>query len=106
MNFCTEKIEYDKLKDVTTEILFKVASARAAGNNVIRFDIDSKSAKPLNALVRVLRGMKKRGAIQLFITQDGFKSGSTEAQYILNVHPELSCELPTFDDGAFVVVKL
>ncbi len=110
MRLCTEVIEYEKLKDMTTEVLFKVANARAADMSVIRFDIKSaeqqKTGRICGFLSRILRSMKKRGAIQFFVTKDGLARSTTEAQYILNVFPEVSASIPTDADCEFVFVRI
>lgn len=109
MRLCTEIIEYKKLKDITTEVLFKVASARASNVSVIRFDIkksDRESERVYSFLSRVLRGMKKRGSIQFFVTKEGFSRSATEAQYILNVFPEVSESIPNDAECDFIFVRI
>ncbi|MBR2465665.1 MAG: hypothetical protein IKB38_01880 [Clostridia bacterium] len=110
MRLCSEIIEYEKLKDINTEVLFKVASARAAGISVVRFDIKSedrqRAGRICGFLSRVLRSMKKRGAIQFFVTKDGLARSTTEAQYILNVFPEVAASIPTDDGCEFIFVRI
>ncbi len=105
------KTEYTRLKDMTTEIFFKVASARASGFSVVRFDInkneDEKTElRALNFLARILRGMKKRGAVQFFVMKEGFLHSTTEAQYILNVYPEVGEAIPEDKDLKYIFVKI
>ncbi len=94
-----------------TEIFFKVASARASGFSVVRFDIkkcDDEQAelRALKFLARILRGMKKRGAVQFFVMKDGFLRSSTEAQYILNVYPEVADAIPEDEGTKYIFVKI
>ncbi len=110
MRLCIMEVEYERLRDMTTEILYKVASARAGGKSVIRFDIknedEQKGICVLNTLARILRGMKKRFAIQFFVTKEGFLRSSTEAQYILNVFPEVADALPADKNAKYIFVKI
>ena len=104
-------IKYEKLKDLTTEVLFHVADARASGFLALRFDISlalgkDKAERTVKYIARILRGMKKRGAIQFFVTEEGFLRSSTEAKYLLNVMPQIEHDLPESKDYSFVFVKL
>lgn len=110
MRLCILEIEYEHLRDMTTEVFFKVASARASGFSVIRFDItnpnETVKIKSVNFLTRILRGMKKRGAVQFFVTEDGFSRSSTEAQYLFNVFPEVEAALDVPPERKFVFVRI
>lgn len=104
-------IKYEKLRDLTTEVLFHVADARVSGFPAIRFDVSLENGKygaerTVKYLARILRGMKKRGAIQFFVTEEGFSRSSTEAKYLLNVLPETEHDLPDAEKFSFVFVKL
>ena len=91
MKLCTVKLKYEKLRDMTTEVFFEVAGARACGYSVIRFDTpEGAGERAVSTLARILRGMKRRGAVQFFVGKDGFEKQSTEARFLLNVCPE--CE--------------
>lgn len=111
MRLSNIEIEYDRLRDMTTEVFFKVASARASGISVVRFDIKEKGNeglenKALNFLMKILKGMRRRSAIQFFVTKDGFLKSSTEAQYVLNVFPEVGDDIPQDEGAKFVFVRL
>ncbi len=86
-------LKYERLKDLTTEVLFHVASARARGFTIIKFDIPPKEDERLTEriikfITRILRGMKKRADVQFFVTQDGYMHSTTEASLLLNIYPE------------------
>ncbi len=105
------EIEYEKLRDMTTEVFYKIASARANNCSVVRLDISKKdseqtSTRCLNFLARILRGMKKRSAIQFFVTKEGFARSSTEAQFILNVFPEVKDAIPDAESEQYIFVKI
>lgn len=110
MKLCIYEIEYERLRDMTTEVFFKVASARASGFSVIRFDIKNQNEavkiKTVNFLTRILRGMKKRSAVQFFVTEEGFARSSTEAQYLLNVFPEVEAALDVPSEQKTVFVRI
>ena len=111
MRLCIIEIEYEKLKDMTTEVFFKIASARASGFSVARVDIKKKendklAPRKLNFLARILRGMKKRGAIQFFVMPEAFERSATEAQYLSNVFPEVVDAIPSGEDDKYIFVRI
>ena len=67
-----------------TEIMFEIAGARADGVELIRINISETSEKMLSGVVKMLRGMKQKGLIQFFATEQSFDSGSTEAVFLIN----------------------
>lgn len=103
MKLCIKKLKYSRLSDMRTEVLYETASARAAGYAVIRFDLPDEE-KSLANLKRVLRSMKKRGAVDFFIEREGFSEISTEARFLTNVCPE--CESAAKSEAEFVFVKI
>ena len=110
MSIYIKTIKYEKLSQMNREGLFEIATARAGGFKVARFDIDidkeipERTQKLLKTLARILRGAKKRSAIQFFVTEDGFLNSTTESNYLLNVYPEIEEHIPT--DRGFIFVKL
>ena len=109
MRLITKQLNYSKLSEMKTEVLFEVASARAAGYAVVRFDVPRDDEpkcieRSLAFLARILRAMKKRGAIQFFVTEDGFMRSTTEARFLLNMYPEV--EEATSGSEASIFVKL
>lgn len=110
MSIYIKNIKYEKPIQMNTEVLFEIASARAGQFKVIRFDIDldtenpARTQKRLNTLARILRGVKKRNAIQFFVTKEGFEKSTTESKYLLNVHSEVEDCIPT--DRGYIFVKI
>lgn len=93
----------DSLAGLDTEIRFNIASERAEGVNLVRFDIKSDSDSRLRLAIKVLRRMKSEGAVQVFASRDSFASEDTEASYINNKYGKILENLPDFE---FVIVKI
>ena len=88
--------------EIDTEIRFNIATERAAGEELVRFDIKSGEGA-LRHAARVLRRMKSEGAVQAVAFRESFDSGDTEASYIANKYGETLGELPNSD---FALIKL
>ncbi len=107
MRLTIKQLKYGKLKEMNTEVLFELASARAGGFSVVRLDVppaedDKIKERELSFLARILRAMKKRSAIQFFVTEEGLSRSTTEAKYLLNVFPEVEDAIPEGDGYIFV----
>ena len=84
-----------------TELLFEIASAKAGGIKLIRFNIkaavneaEAKDVKKMiSSLIKTLKQMKSKGQIQLFATPTSFEKTTTEAVFILNKHPYVISEI-------------
>lgn len=79
--------------ELATEIMYNIASERASGVKLLRFDIDASDGEraargALNKAIRILKGMKSRGAIQFIATADSFAGQTREAMFLLNKYPE------------------
>ena len=102
----------DSVPKVATEIMFEVATARADGTELVRFNIlpreDDRLAQRLaREAQRVLKGMKGRGAIQFFATPASIESVSTEYEFIMNKYSEIIEDVgASVDGGSYVYVKL
>ncbi len=102
----------DLSEKVVTEIMFEVASARADGVQLLRFDIaereDPRIARRISRVARrVLKDMKTRGAIQFFAFPESIENKTTEYEFIVNKYPSLlpgdaACNAC----GGYVYVKL
>jgi len=98
--------------NMATEIMFEIASGRAEGVELIRFDIvraegEREFEKLLSGIMRVLKNMKAKRQIQFFAGAEHFSRGSTETEYLYNKYPD--CLEGITEGGesfSFVYVKL
>ena len=90
--------------------MYEVASAHAAGVELLRINIKKDDAagykRATTALLKCLRSLKSSGMIQFFATAESFNTGSTEAQFLINKYPE-QFELTPIesDECGFVYVR-
>ena len=97
---------------VTTEIMYEVAGVRSAGSELLRINInktdDEKSfRRVVSAAVKVLKGMKEQGKIQVFATPKSFEDTTMEAQFLINKYPELLQTVSEeTSDATYIYVKL
>ena len=76
-----------------TEILFRIATARADGSDLIRFDISGSEDERDQIIFRckkILKAAKNDGTIKLFAFEEDFEKKATEAEYLLNLYPEIA----------------
>jgi len=95
MNIETYELTGKTTDLLTTEIMFFIASARAVKMDLVRLNIkkcftDEREAKRVGAIIKVLKSIKRRGIIQLFIFSNEMENHSTESEYLENKYPELS----------------
>ncbi len=89
--------------DIATELIFRIATSRADGENLLRFNFLAESSeRMLKAACKELKALKRRGAIQLFATAEDFDCRATEAEFLLNKFPTLN----ELSENNFVLVKL
>jgi len=103
MNCKTLTLKYMNTDKLMTEIRFHIASARAEGYELVRFDIeadgDTVSDKFTLAVTRKLKLLKTEGKIQFFATDKSFAAGSTEANFLINKYPNIRRDgAPLSDD--------
>jgi hypothetical protein len=77
MEYAVYEIKYDYDTDIETEARFYIASARADGAVLVRFDLrygeEKRTVKRrLAVLVRLLKQMKRESLIQFFATEEDF----------------------------------
>ena len=94
-----------------TEIMYEVASAHAAGTELLRINItkdDAISYKRIhNSVVKILKEMKGSSLIQFYATQDTFAEIGTEAQFLFNKYPDIFENIPKENDGlGFIYVRV
>lgn len=100
-------------EQISTEVMYEVAAARADRAELLRINILNEEAndlfpkKRLSVLIRILKIMKGDGRIQFFATQDSFNSLGTEAVFLQNKYPERFDVLPHNNcEEDFVYIKL
>ena len=94
MIYSSLELTGSKLSEIDTEIRFFVASERASGAEIVRIyksttvshDDDIKFTA---IILRVLRSMKRSGAVSAFAAHSQFASGDTEAEYLMNKYSKL-----------------
>ena len=106
MNIQTNELTGHTRDLLLTEAMFFVASARSVNADLIKLKIKREENKPVSEkelaqITRILRSLKRRKLIQLFVTPDEFQSHTTEIEYLLNIYPKLPIELG--DDYHFVI---
>ena len=94
MIYTTLDLLYSDADKIKTEIMFTVATERASGTELIRFNLppyeDEQTEKRLNSsILRILRAMKERGAIQFFANPENFENSGMESRFLLNKYPEV-----------------
>ena len=108
MNIVTNELTGHTRDLLTTEILFFIASARATNSDLIKIKIKSDDTNPIteqkiSEINGILKSVKRRKLIQLFVTSEQFESQSTEIAYLLNKYPDLPQEL---GDDYYIILKL
>ena len=93
----------NKPAELDTEIRFSIASLRASGEELVRFDIKSDCDTTPRSALKILRRMKNEGAVQVVASRDSFTLEDTEASYINNKYGKNLGEIPEFE---FVFVKI
>lgn len=98
MSIKTVELKGRDAQSSRTEMLFEIASAKAEGIGLIRFNISSLSGESeksslkriISALTKELKQMKTKGKLQLYATPASFENGTTEAVFLLNKYPCIS----------------
>ena len=104
----SETVTGKTLKELTTEIMFFVASSKALKNEIFVLDIKPTPSEESNLrraelVARVLKDLKRRGMIQFFAASSDFDSTLTEIEYLKNKYPNI---IEIKHDGIFFAVKL
>ena len=107
MGIKTEILTGSNSGQLKTEIMFFVASARSRGAELFRIKIkplfdEDREARRQDSVARILRTLKQRGVIQLFVHSSKFDSSSTEIEYLKNKYPNIT---KIENDGFFFLVK-
>ena len=97
-----------------TEIMYEIATCRADGVELIRFNISLSNSfdnmevrKILPNVIRTLKNMKQKRSIQFIATPESFENKSTESRFLSNKYPHLFESIPVVkEDESFIFVKL
>lgn len=108
MNIATNELTGRTRDLLVTEIMYFITSARAVNIDLIKLKIkneenDPISEKKLEEITRILKSVKRRKMIQLFVTTADFQTQTTEIEYLLNKYPELPQML---GEDYYFIVKL
>ena len=106
MNINTYKIKYSSPRELDMELNYQVASARVREDALFGVIIEAESMeKAESAAAKSLRGLKKRGRIQLFEFVRELSVGeSVESVYLVNKYPSLAEELADTPD--LILIKM
>ena len=79
----------EQYNQINTEILFRVASARALGVELLCLGFSDAISEELQSrrfrfAMGILQRIKKSGKIQFYATKDSFESASVESEYLKN----------------------
>ena len=104
MSYIEFNLDITYTKELTTRLVFDIATARNSGFALLKFIFPKDASdKFKKALSTRLRDMKKKGRIELFASSREFSSPTTEIQYLLNKYPSLANES---DSQSAIYVKL
>lgn len=93
MNVSVKEIEYIDAKDLSVQLEFAVACAKAEGDELIAVKLsnDDAASKFQNNSSKILKGMKRDGVIKLFVFEDALTDkDKMESIYMINKFPFLS----------------
>ncbi len=100
-------------ENISTEIMFEIAAARADRTELLRINIlneettDDSYKKLLSAMKKILKSMKADGRIQFFASEESFKAQTTEAVFLQNKYPDLFDLSKNLGGGkGFVYIKI
>ena len=95
---------YELLK---TEVMFFVSSARSLKKDILKINIknhgDGGYERRFTAVLKILKSLKRKGALQLYLPSRDFDSETTEVQYVKNKYPEM---LINENGKDFILVKV
>ena len=110
MKFSEINLTGQSREQLKTEIFFSVASERASGVEVVRFNITPKdedfTARAFTHSVRILKGMKENRAVQFLATPQSFENSEREASFLINKYPELFSDFTANSDVPYIYVKI
>ena len=100
-------------EQISTEIMYEIAAARADRFEVIRINILNEEEnnvpqkKRVENLIRLLKNMKNNGRIQFYATKESFETFGTEAVFLQNKYPDVFATMPQCNgEEVYVYVKI
>ena len=107
MNIATHRISSKEFGQLSTEISFNIASWRALGTDILQIKAPDGELDTITVsrITRILRSLKKKEFLKLFVTKKDFENESPAAEYLLNKHPELS-DVIRSDREEYFIIKL
>ena len=114
MKYKVIELRGKEARDLTTEAMFEIASAKADGLELIRFNIhlltdgaENLAKKNLKPVIKTLKNMKSTGQIQFFATPESFKTSSTEAVFLINKYPTLFANIDDESEtDTYIYIKI
>ena len=113
MNYKEFTLRAELPEQISTEILFEIASARADGIELLCINIFNEDKeytlpkKQQGTVIKLLKNLKGEGRIQLFATSNSFNEHKTEAYFLQNKYPEIFNSSSTdFLDESKVYIKI
>ncbi len=97
MKYIEINLRSDSLSSLKNEILFEIASCRAAKIELICFKLgisEKVTVRTLNALEKQIRKIKEKGIIQVFANLASFSDNTTEAKFLSNKYPDFFEKIP------------
>ena len=98
-------LQSDSTDQMSTELRYVIATARAGGDELIRINVLMENADRAGAaLLKLLKSLKREGKIDFFADRSAFESGSREASYLINKFSDITefCKSESF----YLVIKL
>lgn len=81
--FCD--LQSEAVDQMSTELRYVIATARAAGDELIAINRkDQRTAKGDLALRKLLNSLKREGKIDFYADRESFENNSREASYLMN----------------------
>ena len=102
--FKSIELKCENQKNISTELLFEIASARVEKKELIRLTFDAGDKTESN-IITALKKMKYSGTIQFFATVTDFEQSSTAAVFLLNKYPNIFDSVEN-SQNRYVYIKL
>ena len=107
MKFQTTKLSGSNISELETEIRYYVATARADGAQLIRFDLthfgsEKEDSRIMSCATRVLRRIKNERIIQFFLPKTSVGGVGAESDYLLNKYYDFVTAEDAGDSSVFV----
>ena len=98
----------DRADSLKTELLFRIATARAEGSELIRIDASGSEDDRDQIFFRckkILKAEKADGTVKAYAFQADFEKNTTEAAYLLNLYPEIA-ETVAKPEFPYIFIKI